>query len=812
MPLRSRPARPATFTPHGVTHRAAWRLTALACVTLLALAAQAQPAPVATTAAQGSAATLLDLPAAPLEQSLNALAQRTGVQVVFASGLAAGRQAPALQGRYTAPQALAHLLAGSGLAARPADGGKTYVVERAPAAPAGAPSVSLGEVKVTATAELSATTEGSPDYTARAITIGLGEHSVRETPNSVSVVTRQRIEDQNFFTIEDALNYTTAMKVTTYGTSRFTAESRGYSIDRYQIDGVSSAARPGENDFALAMFDRVEVWRGPAGLMQGAGDPGGTLNFARKRAQSTFGLSARAALGSWNNRYGELDVTGPLDSEGRLRGRAVVAYQDREYATDHAYTRQPLFYGTLEYDITTDTTVSVGHSTQRSKRRPFWGLSSYADGGYPDLPRSTFIGALWNRSNQVTQRSFAELEHRLDGGGKAVLSASTTYRDEQASLAMGNSHVDRATGDIEVTPYFYANELRETNLQGVVTWPVQWRGLTQEFILGASHQRLKSHNAYNDSTWGENGFPQNVFNPQPDVPRPDIAMQTVGVTDRREQAVFGQARIRPWQPLVLLVGARMAWYDNRDRLTPDNSQRENAKAIPYAGAVFELSPQWSAYGSYSSIFNPQTDRDRAGRYLAPREGRQVEVGMKGEHLDKRLQSSFGIYRIEDTNRAMSDPDFPDASIAAGKVRSQGVEAELTGRLTPRWNFTAGYGYNTTKLLRAAPEQQGKRFTTTFPHHTLSLWTDYRFDGGWSLAGGARVRSAIFNQDGAARWGQGGLAVYAVQTGWQATPRTRLTLTVNNLLDRKYIDRPDGWTRQSYYGEPRSFMLAVNYKY
>ena len=86
---------------------------------------------------------------------------------------------------------------------------------------------------------------------------------------------------------------------------------------------------------------------------------------------------------------------------------------------------------------------------------------------------------------------------------------------------------------------------------------------------------------------------------------------------------------------------------------------------------------------------------------------QFEVGLKGEHFDQRLATSMALYRIEDVNRAIADPDHPDASIAAGKVRSQGLEAELTGRITPRWNITAGYGYNTTKVLRASPEQEGK---------------------------------------------------------------------------------------------------------
>ncbi|KQP43068.1 TonB-dependent siderophore receptor [Pseudorhodoferax sp. Leaf274] len=781
------------------------RATVAAAAALLAVGVQAQ-------------SVVLDLPAAALEQSLHALAQRTGVQIMFASQLAQGRSAPALRGSYTPREALDRLLAGSGLSVRAADGGKTFVLERgAPAPSAAAPVAGSGgalpAVQVVAGAERSATTEGSRGYGARAVTIGLGEHSPRETPNSISVVTRQRLDDQNFFSVEEAMQYTTALKVTTYGTNNFNIESRGYNIDRYQIDGVSSSVRVYENNFSLAMFDRVEVWRGPAGLLQGAGDPGGTINMVRKRAQDQFGFNARTSVGSWDHYYADADVTGPLNADGSLRGRLVVAYQDRHYFTDYASTRQPMAYGTLEYDFDADTTLSVGHSQQRTTNRPFFGLAAYATGGYPDIARSTFIGALWNRQVQQSERSFAELEHRLDGGGKLTLSANRIGRDNAGEIAWGDSMVDPATGDMQVIPYFSTAREREVNLQGQLNLPFRWQGLQQEVVLGASRQVFRSTQAYNSSTWGQNGFTQNVFAPDPSVAKPDIAIDAPFSRLRQSQSgVFGQARIKPIAPLTLVAGARLAWFEHQNLLNRAADRSENGKLVPYAGAVFDLGPEWSVYGSYSSIFNPQSETNRDGDFLKPRQGHQFEVGLKGEHFDKRLASSLALYRIEDSNRAMTDPDANDASIAAGKVRSQGLEAEVTGRITPQWNLTAGYGYNTTRQLSAAPEQLGKPFTTVFPRHIFSLWSEHRFASGLSLAGGVRVRSGIYTDDGGVRWGAGGVAVFSAQAGYQITPQLRATLTLNNLFDRKYIDRPDGWTRQSYYGEPRSLMATLSYKY
>ena len=745
--------------------------------------------------------------AGPLGAALSEFAAAAGVTLSTDAEQTRGLQSAGLHGTYSVSEGFSRLLGGSGLQAVPQDNG-SYVLRRAPATDGAA---TLPAVSVTGNA-YDATTEGSGSYAARAATIGLGNQTLRETPNSVSVITRQRLDDQNLVTIEDAMQYVTAMKVTTYGTNNFNLESRGYAIDRYQIDGVSSSARVYENNFGLAMFDRIEIWRGPAGLLQGSGDPGGTVNMVRKRAQKDFGFNAKASAGSWNNFYADADVTGALNEEGTLRGRAVVAYQDRDYYVDHADSRQPMFYGTLEYDFTPDTTLSVGSSWQRTRNRPFYGIAGYVDGGYPDVSRSTYLGALWARNDQRTQRHFAELEHRFDNGGKAILSANYLDRHNAGEISWGNSYVDRATGNVEMIPYFSTGDERESNLHGRVVLPVTWRNLPQEFVFGASYQKFNNRSAYNADTWGQNGVPQNIFDPDPNLPKPDLAQQVTNHGNQIQQSVFGQARIKPLEQLTLLAGTRVAWYETQNLLNRANDNKVDAKTIPYAGIIYDLNTEWSAYGSYSSIFNPQTNRDRSGAYLKPREGKQFELGMKGEHLGGKLNSSFALYRIEDENRAMTDPDFPAASIAAGKVRSEGMEAELSGQFSPRWNFTAGYGYNRTKLLRAAPAQEGKPFTTLFPRHTFSLWNDYRFDNGFSLGGGVRVRSAIHttNNNGV-RWGQGGFALFSAQAGYQLTQQVRLSLTINNIFDRHYIDRPAGSARQTYFGEPRSVMLTVAYK-
>ncbi len=701
------------------------------------------------------------------------------------------------------------------LAQSDADAASPAESEAGPSATRRAEARQLPTVTVHAEAESRATTEGSSSYTTRATTIGLGEHALRETPNSVSVVTRQRIEDQNFLTVEDAMKYTTAMKVTTYGTNTQAIESRGYTIDHYQIDGISSSARVYENNFGLAMYDRIEVWRGPTGLLQGTGDPGGTINFVRKRALDSYGLSARTLIGSHRHGYGEIDVTGPLDDEGRLRGRLVASYLNRHYFVDYAKKELPMVYGTLEYDLTPQTTLSIGTVWQREETRPFFGIAAYDYGGYPRVQRSTYIGAAWNHEVQQAQRSFIELEHKLDSGGSARLSAIGVRRRNQGEIAWGSSFVDAQTGDVEMIPYFSRDRTNEATLDARLIQPWQWLGQRQEFVVGASHQRIKSASAYNSSTWGENGFIQNIFAPDVDVPKPEVTIDAPSVSTQTASALFGQIRLKPIAPLTVLAGARVAWYRGEQIGAPDETQRINARWVPYAGLIHDLTQTWSAYASYSSIFSPQSDRNAAGAFLPPRKGNQLEVGLKGSHFNGTATSSLAIYRIDDVNRAIPDPDVPNAAIAAGENRSEGAEFEFAGRLTNQWEVTVGYGYNRTKQIKATADQQGRPFTTVFPKHTFSVCSNYRFgDGpllGANLGAGMRVRSGIYSESDGIRWSQGGLAVLSLQGGYQFSPAWRATLTVENLTDRHYFDRPEAWSRQTYFGEPRSVMLALSYR-
>jgi Outer membrane receptor for ferric coprogen and ferric-rhodotorulic acid len=274
------------------------------------------------------------------------------------------------------------------------------------------------------------------------------------------VVTRQRLDDQNMNSLQDAMRQVTGATIKSYnaGSNLNDVYIRGFLVDQVQVDGVSQRTGQGDmaTSFDLAMFDRVEVLRGPSGLYQGAGEPGGTINLVRKRALGQFGMSGELSAGSYDHYHSTVDITGPLNDQGTLRGRFVTAYENNQSFVDYAQNERPMIYGRLEYDITPATTLSFGGAYQRNNSTPAFGLPAYANGKLLDVSRSTFVDAKWNELDERLWESFFEIDHALDNGGQ--FKTSLTYRDAETptrNFTWSDDAVNPQTGDSAAVAYSY---------------------------------------------------------------------------------------------------------------------------------------------------------------------------------------------------------------------------------------------------------------------------------------------------------------------------------------------------------------------
>lgn len=674
----------------------------------------------------------------------------------------------------------------------------------------------LPEVKVTD--GQGPATEGSGQYTARQVSVGKMPLAPRETPQSLSVISRQQLDDRNLTKVEDAVKLSTGITVTRYdGAGNFnTFQSRGFDLGAIQLDGVP-IPQGNYGTLDTAIYDRIEVLRGPAGLLQGASEPGGTVNLVRKRAPGKLAIGADAAIGSFGQRRGVVDVGGSLNAEGTVRTRAVAVAENKDSYVDTLFNNKRLGYGTLEWDIAPSTTLSIGAAHQRVRATVDQGLPTYADGRLADLPRGAFAGLRSNRQDLDTTDVFAELEHRLNGGGLVRLSArdidrTQLYRSARANSALaanGSFTMETVDGDFRV---------RTRNYDLFLATPLQVAGRTHQLLVGASHNEGKSWDgnyAYGPSR------PFSLLQPSYDQAYPAIPLPGfTSIVTKRENALYGQAQIGLADTVKLLAGGRLSWADAVTRRTSDGVATSTAdpgrQFVPSVALMWDFHPQYTAYTSYAETFVVQTQLNAAKQLLDPRTGKQLELGVKGEFLHKRLQAHAALFRIIDENRAIADPAVSNASIAGGKVRAQGFEAEVSGQPQRGWDIVAGYAYNDTRYLKAPVAQQGQVFSPITPRHSLNLFARHAFTSpalrGWSVGGGVSYRSEFFAQSGALRINAPGYALLNAQVGYQINDHLSVNLSVDNLLDKTYYEKVSGVSRQNYYGEPRRVAVALKARY
>lgn len=791
--------------------------TALVAAVGIAPAMAAEPV-ASTEIAQAVNSYRFDIPAGPLGSALTSFGDTAGLKVLVASELVQNRLTGGVSGTLSADQALRQLLSGTGLVWRFTDAG-AVTLEKVPAEGS---AMQLDPVTVEGKArrEISGLTEDSHSYSSRIASVGAkAPVTLREIPQSVSVITRQRIEDQNMTRLEDAMRRTTGVTVLTNDSGRSSIFARGFELDNYMVDGLPStlSSQMGTQP-DLAMFDSIEVLRGPAGLFGGSGEPGGTVNLTRKRARDKFGANGSVTAGSWDSYRTEADATGPLGESKKVRGRVVAAYQNSDSFVNVAHNEGQTGYGTLEFDLTPNTTLSLASSRQDRDITPFNGLPAYADGRMLDVDRSTFIGADWNRFNSVAADHLAELEHRFDDGGFVKTSMRYTDRDTDFKYAYAGGAVNGAGNFSNMT--MFAREYGEEALalDAHVSRPFQAFGLTHNVLAGVDYRESDQRTRFGTRTIAGTYSVTN-FNSAA------IVEQTPNYTTRtntlyQQYSTYGQLRIKPVAPLTAVIGGRLGNYEiSQDNLVnnTNTTQKYKGEFTPYAGLVLDLNDNLSAYASHTEIFQPQTTNRVGNVLIDPQEGAQQEIGLKGEYLDNRVTTQLALFQSDIKNRAVTDSANAGFSVA-GDVKTRGIEAEVAGTVMPGWEVSAGYSYLISEY-QSAP--MGQTYNTWTPKHTVQLWTKYMFEGGdldgFSVGGGMRAVSGYYGQAtgtsaSGVRWGQDAYQVFDAQLGYKLTENVDATFTVNNLLDEVYYARTASATTFNYYGDPRSFWLKVGAKF
>ncbi|QLF92520.1 TonB-dependent siderophore receptor [Pseudomonas sp. ABC1] len=676
-------------------------------------------------------------------------------------------------------------------------------------------------------------TEDSDAYRAEKSTVASKlPVSLKEIPQSVSVVTRQRIEDQNLNTLEDALRWVPGVTVIPNDTAQSQYWARGYGLN-VSIDGVpSTAGLSGAEQFDLAVYDRVEVLRGPAGVLQGSGDLGGTVNVVTKKPRSQFGLNGTISTGSWDNHRGELDVTGPLDANGRLRGRFVGVGQDRDFYYDRTHQRKWVGYGVLEFDATDDLTLSLSHTQQDNDIDvPFAGLPVSAPGGAAgrllDVSRSTNPYPDWSYSRAHTKETVLAAEQRFANDWSLTAKLRYLTQDSEWKDAVpGGAGVNLNNNTFSyVFLREYDGESRRRAADLYASGPFQLLGREHHALIGYNQDDYRVRSS---DTWGSNRSASSLVGSaasgldlsNPNLAEPNLIRNRGSERLTEQSGVYGQVRLRVLDPLTLVAGGRFTNYDyksrNRAPSTPgawSKGESSNDEFTPYGGLVYEVTPEVSLYTSYSDIFIPQDYEKAGGGTLEPRVGKQYEVGIKTSFFDDALNASLAAFRIRDENRPFEDPNDPSYYIAAGEVESSGWELDVSGRPLPGWDLSAGYTHLKTRYL--SDDSNIGQFSHSSPKHSFKLWSHYRVqDGlfkGLALGGGVQATSAYGSDRFASDREQSGYALASAVASYALNEHATLALNGENLTDRKYYVSLGNNTYNTY-GDPRNFTLSLRLKY
>ena len=725
-------------------------------------------------------------------------------------------------------------LAASGVCAFPVP----VFAQAAPAA-ASVPAGSLEEVTVSEKVAPSVYNEASDSYVPRGTGVGKTAQTLREIPQSVTVITRQRMDDQAMRTLDDVMSQTTGVTREESWLDT-TDNARGLPITNFRFDGGGSTLSPSSNrNMDMAQFDSVTLLRGADGLF-GAGEAGGVINFTYKRPLAQRQTNVLLQGGTLGNYRGELDTTGALNADGSVRGRFVVVNHNRREMAEPSRLKRQMVYGALDVDLGSETILRLGASYQNDRNTGFnASLPRYADGTDMRLPRNTNMGAPWNWIHRENAALFATLEHQLNTDW--LLKANLRHTRFNEGVNGAEIESAPAPGTMVGADWWIHQGIakdRETSLDINAQGGFDAFGQRHDVLAGFDLQRSRG---FSRSLWPRIGEADIVNRVPPSDPGFPLGDWTSGSQSSKQKTGFyGSIRVRPVAPLAIVLGGR---YTLQDRSSQhgmegllESSSREGHVFVPYDGIVYDVSKSVSVYASTAEIYQSQAGKFSAplpGTPLDPVRGRTYELGIKGA-WSKDLIASAALFRTEKKGEGIVDPAYPQTDwrggccyFRDGHLLSQGIDLELTGRVTPNFQLALGYTYNSNSNKRKDDAQ----FSTVTPRHLFKAWGDYRLSGalaGWSVGAGVVAQSKNYRASGISAYNpasgsydgkwtpynftSSGYAVWSARVGYAINKDWSVAVNVGNLLDKTYYSTVGYAGYGNFYGEKRTVLVSLQGKF
>lgn len=684
----------------------------------------------------------------------------------------------------------------------------------------------LPEVNVkAATIDSQRPTEKTKSYTVKSTAIATRlDTSLKETPQSISVITRQELDDFRILSVNDALSYATGIKVEQFETDRTEYTARGLNITSFQIDDLNSPISfSGTNygDLDVAVYDRIEVLRGANGLIAGTGNPSATINFVRKRATKDFQAKVDVSAGTWDNRRLDADVSSALNADGSVRGRLVGAYQDRNSYLDRYRTERNVVYGVIEADLSDSTSVAIGHTYQKndSSGNNFGSLPLlYTDGTKRHYKVSDSTATDWAYMKVDTNVSFAELTHYFnnDWKVKGQLTHKDTESEGRYNYIDGFEDSVTGLGTYKSYPYIYSFATKDHVADIYANGPFELAGRKHELVVGATWSKsyMKEYSRIGDTLGNVSVV---SFDDLGNFPMPNFGPKSKSSDYQSTTTnLYTAAKLNPTDALNITLGGSLLSYELEGvAYGTDQIAKENKQFTPYVGAVYDLNDTHSVYASYAGIYRPQVERGANFKILAPLKGKNYEAGIKSEWLNKKLNSAFALFRTEQENQAQ----FIQTAVVDGntintyegiQATTKGYEFDVSGEATDNLNINAGY----TRLM-SVKNDQDQNVNPFVPRHLVHVTTVYKVPQIQNLKVGASLnwQSDTHVDIGAVRYEQESYATLNLMASYKIDKNWSAALNLYNIADQKYLSSMRyAYAGQAFYAAPVSGLATLTWQY
>jgi iron complex outermembrane receptor protein len=640
--------------------------------------------------------------------------------------------------------------------------------------------------------------------------------SIHETPQSITVVSKDVVEDMSATRLQDALDYAGGVgRANNFGGQGLTTFTvRGFTTGEFYRNGFPiNRGYPNMPD--ANTVERLEVLRGPATMLYGRGDPGGTFNVVSKQPLAEPTVTLGSQLDDQGMQRATLDASGPLDEQGRLAYRLNVVGEGGDTFRDHVETERYGVTPVLTWQATDDTKVIFEGDFMRNNHPLDRGLTRYPNQkGTPS--RDTFwgepdVGKLHN-DNSMAQLRF---EHLLNdnwtlGGGFQWLDGTLQGNAIEANgLAADGRTLGR---NFNYRKLEWTDKDTQLNLTGHFSTA----GLDHTLLTGIEFEDYDYASIIQRSSGAVGAYAIDIFNPAYGQARPTLTRTpTHDKENLKTYAAFVQDQVALTERLKVLAGARLERFEHDYRTYVPGGKSWNASdnaVTPRVGVIYDLTDTVAVYADAARSFKPNTGASRQGGGFAPEKGKSYEMGIKWEAFDRQLSVDAAIYQIEKENVLTTDPVDSTFSVAAGQVRSRGLDLNVAGNITPQWRVIGGYAYVDAEVTKDNTLRTGTRLLN-IPRNSFSLLNVYEFqDGalkGLGLGAGGKYVDERAGQTSNTAFSMDAYTVVDLLGYYKVNDKLRLNLDVKNVFNREYEEGAFG-NVYAYPGEPRTVQVGIAY--